>query len=386
MAVVVASSVISPAGSSPSELWERCHQGNSLSQHGLAAISNETVLHLLDQLKRRELYSCDPYYFRNHIITLAALERCLAEANWSLTDEDGLILGTTTGAISCWEPAFLDFHRQKMGQQELAKHLIYQRPSYFIEDIANYFNFNGQRVVLSTACSASTQALEMATNWLKLGRVKRCIVGGVDFLSQLTTRGFDSLKLVSKEQCRPFDQERTGIHLSEAAAFVALQLKGDGDIHLKSVSSSLDAYHMTRPHPEGEGCYQSICKSLAEANLNKSDIDWIHSHGTGSLANDLAEAKAIVRAFGRETPLITSTKSIHAHTLGASGVFEAVIDRECLKRQSILPNHFLKNIDPKIEGNFATLSNYKKTKKIKNILKTTVGFGGTNAAFIMSKD
>ena len=306
-------------------------------------------------------------------------------ANWkSLGPRDGLIIGSTTGKVPLWEPDYLKYCKNSAK----GKSKKYYPQVSLLDDYASHFNFRGFKLILSSACTASTQALGLAYRLLKSKKLDRCLIGGHEVLSELTCRGFESLGLISSNRSRPFDSKRDGINLSEGNAFLCLerfsnQLESNPIGEIKAYHCSTDAYHMTSPHPEGLSLLASIRYAMKEAKLREEDISWIHAHGTGSIHNDLAEGKAFYHFFQKNT-IVTSTKGYHGHTLGASGAIEVIISLMALNENVILPTLGLIDPDPEIPLSFLPEASSIMDGRVKNILKTTSGFGGCNAALVLS--
>ena len=234
---------------------------------------------------------------------------------------------------------------------------------------------------MASACSASTQSLILGQQLIKSERAKRVLAGGVEELGKLTISGFGSLKLLNPEPCKPFDQNRAGINLSEGSAFYALEAATDKKSYATILAGDtvLDSYHMTSPNPEGSGLEKSILSSLKQSQLMPADIAFVHAHGTGSFHNDQAEAFAIHKVFPH-APEVISTKGIHGHALGASGSIEMGI---CLKilQQGLIPAVCgLVEKDANIHLNLPTKT---VNKKVPYLLKTTLGFGGVNSSLIL---
>ena len=178
-------------------------------------------------------------------------------------------------------------------------------------------------VTVATACSSSAKVFAQGARLLELGVCDAALVGGVDSLCGSVLFGFNSLELVSREPCRPFDAERAGINIGEAAAFALLEREGAGP-WLSGVGESSDAHHMSTPHPSGRGARLAISDALASSGVDARDIDYINLHGTATLKNDEIEAQAIAEMFPARTHA-SSTKGWTGHTLGAAGALEAVI-------------------------------------------------------------
>jgi 3-oxoacyl-(acyl-carrier-protein) synthase len=328
-------------------------------------------------------------------MSLGAAREALREAGWeALTDQDGLILATTTGQIPLWDRALSRYFQKEVSDQDF-KNLFKHYPlGTLLDDFSIHINsvlaektapaFLGPRQLITTACSASTQAMAIACMWLETGKAQRVLVGGVEVLCDLTVEGFRSLKLLSEDKCRPFDEKRNGINLSEGAGFVCLEKKKNrSSIEVCGYGMASDSHHMTAPHPEGEGSLRAMTAALKKSGLEPEDIDWIHAHGTGSVHNDLSESFAIHRLFETKAkPFVSSTKWHHGHALGASGLLEAVISVEGLKKNIMIATQGLEQVDPLIP---LEIPRVHLEKDIKYVLKNTLGFGGANACFILGK-
>jgi 3-oxoacyl-[acyl-carrier-protein] synthase-1 len=243
----------------------------------------------------------------------------------------------------------------------------------------------GPAVAVSCACASSAKVFGSARRMLEAGLIDAALVGGVDSLCLTTLYGFHSLQLSSPAPCRPFDIARDGISIGEAAAFALLErapenLDGDA-VLLLGVGESSDAYHMSAPHPEGQGARRAMQAALAAAALEPGDIDYINLHGTGTPSNDRAESQAITSVFGPTTPC-SSTKGATGHTLGAAGALEAVISVLAV-RNGLMPGgvHTAK-IDPTLT---ALYIRDNRRAPIGRVLSNSFGFGGANCSLIFGR-
>lgn len=366
---ITGSGVVTCCGETPEDFWLNLIEGKSGILNGLGQIKNSKY----EQNKALKL-------------CLEAANQAMTAAGWSqLNPEDGLLLATTTGQILSWDRDLIRYLNDKISANDFQKSFSKQPLGNFIEILAKNLGHTRHKFLITSSCTAATQALAMGVLWLKLKKVKRCLVGGVEVLCDLTTEGFKSLQLLSNTYSKPFDQNRNGINLSEGAGFICLEMADFEKKPLAKISGlgmSSDGHHMTSPHPLGLGSQKAIRLALRSAGLNSSDIDWIHAHGTGSYYNDLSEGIAINSVFGENSPFTTSTKSGHGHTLGASGLLETVLCLQALKNQTILKTLGLSSPDSKIP-----IRHPKNNQpfKIKHILKNTLGFGGANAAIVLSQ-
>lgn len=298
-----------------------------------------------------------------------------------LGDRDGLILATTTGNAMEWEPGLIAFIE---GNQKTFPQFPLLPLGTLLEQLANSLNFRGHRQLVTSACAAGIHAITIAAEWVRSGRVDRCLVGGTERLCQLVREGFDSLKLLTRDRCRPFDLRRSGINLAEGAAFLLLDSKPNSRTlgRIGGSGASLDSHHMTAPHPEGEGSLSAMKEALEKSGLSPSDVDWIHAHGTGSRQNDQSESIAIGRLFdGHPTPPVTSTKGAHGHFLAATGIVEVQLVLESIRRGRILGTTGFSDVDPEL---VLQVQRESKELSIRHVLKNILGFGGSNGALVVS--
>lgn len=232
-----------------------------------------------------------------------------------------MVLGTSTSSIGQTEKAYR--HRAAQGKfpPDMANRRLHSLHS-LTEFVQEVLGIEGPAYTLSTACSSSAKAFCTAQRLLQLELVDAVVVGGVDSLCGSVLYGFHALQLVSADPCRPFDVDRNGINLGEAAGFALLE-RGTGGLQLLGYGESSDAHHMSAPHPQGKGAEAALDAALNSANMQASEIDYIHLHGTATLKNDEIEAELMRRRFGAHT-LASSTKGMTGHTLGAAGILGAV--------------------------------------------------------------
>ena len=240
-------------------------------------------------------------------------------------------------------------------------------------------------MVVSTACSSSAKVFASAARMMQAGLCDAAIVGGVDSLCLTTLYGFNSLELVSSRPCRPFDAERDGISIGEAAGFVLLEKAStktdENSVMLLGVGESSDAYHMSSPHPEGAGAQLAVQAALSAAGLSAGDIDYINLHGTGTKANDAAEDKAVSNVFGNSTPC-SSTKGATGHLLGAAGVTEAIISALCIQHGFMPGGLNTKHLDTTLNSPYLL---HNKNQTVNCVLSNSFGFGGSNCSLVLGR-
>ena len=297
----------------------------------------------------------------------------------------GVFVGTSTAGVLQTEQAY---RRRDPTTGALPDDFNYRTThnTYSVAGfVRHYFRLEGPAMVVSTACSSSAKVFASAARMLATGVIDAAIVGGVDSLCLTTLYGFNSLELLSPEPCRPFDADRKGLSIGEAAAFVLLErpresLDADAVLLLGTGESS-DAYHMSAPHPEGLGARMAMAAALRSAALQAADIDYINLHGTATPSNDAAEGKAVLALFGARTPC-SSTKGATGHTLGAAGGLEAVISALALQ-QAFLPGGVnTRHLDPTIPIQYLTANSDIAPRRV---MSNSFGFGGTNCSLVLGR-
>lgn len=297
----------------------------------------------------------------------------------------GVFIGTSTSGILQTELAYR--RRDPVsGALPADFHYANTHNTFSVADFTRrYLGLGGPAFVVSSACSSSAKVFASARRLMAAGLIDAAVVGGVDSLCLTTLYGFNSLGLMSTQACRPFDLDRDGISIGEAAAFALLepapeQLNLDA-VLLLGVGESSDAHHMSSPHPEGLGARMAMQRALAMAELDAPAIDYINLHGTATPSNDAAEAKAVAALFGPRTPC-SSTKGATGHTLGASGALEAVICALALQ-QGLLPGGLnTQQPDPALALNY--LINNRE-QAVSHVLSNSFGFGGTNCSLVFGR-
>ena len=233
-------------------------------------------------------------------------------------------------------------------------------------------------MTISTACSSSAKVFASAARYIEAGIIDAAVVGGVDSLCLTTMHGFTSLQLVSDEPCRPFDAARKGMSIGEAAGFALVEKIGSSSIALLGYGESSDAYHMSTPHPEGEGAFGAMQQALTRAGLAPGEIDYVNAHGTATPANDRAEDRALVRLFGKRVP-VSSTKGFTGHTLGAAGIVEAIVCFLALEHGLLPATVNSSAIEPGLES-MVLLEN--RAAPVRRALSNSFGFGGSNCSLV----
>ncbi len=311
---------------------------------------------------------------RTHALALLAAREALSAA--SLLPE-AIVLGGTTGGISTTETLI------RSGETRPEKYRYHALGSVATY-LARHLKCRGPVITVSTACSSGTAAIKIALEMIRRGQARVVLTGGADALSRLTYYGFHSLQAIDPAGARPFDLHRRGLTVAEGAAFLLLagaEEPPEGALaELVGAGLSCDAHHPAAPHPEGAGARAAMQEALRDAGMTAGEVDYINLHGTGTVDNDRAEAKAIRDLF-EDPPPLSSIKGIFGHALGAAGAIEAVASVLCITRGFIpanvgcsVPDTGL-GLHPVLRG---------RSGKVGALLSNSFGFGGNNAALILA--
>ena len=299
----------------------------------------------------------------------------------------GVLIGTSTSGILETEHAYQqkDPVTNKLPATFIPRGEYTQDTFSVAHFVRKYLGLTGPAVVISTACSSSAKVFATASRYIESGLCEAVVVGGVDSLCLTTLYGFSALQLTAPGPCRPCDANRDGLTIGEAAAFVFLEKdninKKEPNTVLLGYGESADAYHMSHPHPSGQGALLSMQASLDRSALSPSDIDYIHMHGTATVANDQTEDRAIATMFQSSTPC-SSTKGWTGHTLGAAGAVAVVLGDLCLE-YGFLPGCLnTSTVDPTFSSQILV---HNQERPIQHIMSNFFGFGGNNCTLILGK-
>jgi len=301
----------------------------------------------------------------------------------------GVVLGTTTAGMAGGEENF----RRLVTHSPLPRRLSvwFETPASTPADaLAHAFGCGGPRLTVSTACSSGANALGIAADWIRSGRVDAVLCGGAESLCRMTYSGFNALQALDREPCRPFDRARAGLTLGEGAAlfiFEAWETAHRRGAHVLgefvSYGISADAHHLTHPRPDGIGAALAIRRALDEGGVAVGDIDYVNAHGTATPLNDVAETRAIravLREHAEHTP-VSSTKSMIGHCLGAAGAIEALASVLAMRERFIPPTINLNAPDPECDLDY--VPNRSRPAAPRTVLSNSYGFGGNNTSLIL---
>lgn len=300
---------------------------------------------------------------------ILALQPIVEKSEVLLNGKIGFILSTTKGNITALQnPSEENFKQAHL--QELAK------------KVAAFFGFKTEPIVISNACISGILALSVAKRLIQCKLYDHIFIVAGDEVSEFVLSGFNSFQAMSDLPCKPYSKNRNGVTLGEATAAVLVSSnKENAKIEIIGDGAINDANHISGPSRTGEGLFRSIQSALKEANINPNQIDYISAHGTATSFNDEMEAVAINR-LGLENVAINSLKGFYGHTLGASGLLEAVIGI-----QSVLENKLFVSLgfDESDLSQSINIIEKNQNKNIHYFLKTASGFGGCNSAVLFEK-
>ncbi|WP_228817911.1 beta-ketoacyl-[acyl-carrier-protein] synthase family protein [Nocardia transvalensis] len=266
----------------------------------------------------------------------------------------GVSLGTCNGGIRSGERVLRRTRGQGANPRD-DKHLLLVPPHVIAEVLSAAFGLRGPVLTVNTACASSAHALAHAVEIIRAGRADAMLVGGSDALTEMAYVGFGSVESLSARPAAPYSRSRDGLSLGEGSgmlvvvrADIALAAGAPILTEILSYGMSADGYHATAPHPAGEGAARAIRSALCEAGLTGADVAYINGHGTGTPKNDSAESNAVRSALGTaaQQVVLSSTKSMIGHLLGAAGAVEAIVTIKALEDQWAPPTAGFTGADP----------------------------------------
>lgn len=359
--------ILTPFGNTIETNWNQLLEGNSavtkvesfghLKHFYAGKINEEIFCNLKDQIIDNKKYT------RLELIGIIALQSIVEQAE--ISSRTGFVLSTTKGNIN-----------------HLSHSINEASIPNFAKKIADYFEFKSEPIIVSNACVSGVLAVNVAKRFIEMDTFDNVYVLALDELTDFVLTGFNSFQAMDFELCKPFDQARKGVNLGEAAACIYLSKnKEKNSFQILGEASINDANHISGPSRTGEGLVLSIESAMKEANVSSNEIDYISAHGTATLYNDEMESIAFNRLQMSKTPT-NSLKAFYGHTLGASGLLELVISMKQAEENILLKSNNFKEVGTSVSQN---ILKENLQKEINVILKTSSGFGGSNAVIILKK-
>jgi 3-oxoacyl-(acyl-carrier-protein) synthase len=398
MAFITGMGMITALGNSVTEN----HQALLQEKHGLTAPEILETLHRNDarvgeikytnaQLATTLGLKTHKGYSRTTLLGIYALREALAQIPESVWKNKNIafINSTTVGGMSDVEELYEDMISEQTSGT-FTDYIDSLDCADCTQRIAEYFQLNGYQTTISTACSSAANALLLGARLIAQKEYDMVICGGTDALTRFTLNGFSALKNVDKNLNRPFDANRNGLNLGEAAAYLILESaeavtyrNASPAAELVGYGNTNEAYHPTAPSPDGAGALRTMAKAIAQAKLQTTAISYINTHGTATQGNDLSEGAAIMQLFPNQQPYISATKSATGHTLAASGAVEAIFS--CLSLQHGFVPATLRFETPMSETGLIPQQYVQTNLDLEYALSNSFGFGGSNVSLVLKK-
>lgn len=399
-AVVTGLGIISAIGHDIPTFWRNLLQGVC----GIDHITLFDASRYRSQ-KAAEVRGFDPFqhFSKRHLQRMARCDQMGLKAaeeavfdsglDWMEANREriGVFIGGGAGGI---------FSAEKYRREMLQKGWRRVRPALLLpfatctltDSIAGKYDIQGPRATVATACSSSATAIGYAVSSIRAGEVDMAIVGGSESLSEVTFGGFNALRSVDEDRCRPFDLHRKGLSLGEGAAILVIEeaeyaRRRGAKIYAEIMGYGLtaDGHHMTAPDSDGNGALRAMQAALKDSEIEPRQVDAINAHGTATPANDLAETKAIKRLFEERAGKIpvSAIKSMVGHCLGAAGAVEAVATVLSVYENKVPPTINYQTPDPECDLDYTP--NQSRSMTVRVALSNSFAFGGNNTALVFGK-
>lgn len=367
MATIIAHNIISPLGFTTEENYQAIKSGKGALCHynGMEGVPFAFTASLFSKQQQQQIALEGYTWFES--LAIRSIRAALQQTSLTLDSKTLLIISSTKGNVGL------------LTADEQRDNVL--SPGATAQKIAAAVGIQTQPIVVSNACISGVSALILAQRLLDQQTYTHCIVCGVDVQSPFIISGFQSFKALSEECCRPFDIERLGLNLGEAAATVILSNQSTAKgWNICSGAVRNDAYHISSPSPQGEGCSKAI--NYAMSSKTADTLALVSAHGTATMYNDQMESKAIEKAGLSEVP-VNALKGYLGHTMGAAGVIETILTMQSLDDNTILGTKGFEELG--VSGHVRLSADNQYTDK-KEFIKIISGFGGCNAAVRLAKD
>ena len=402
--VVTGLGIVSPVGSDPDTAWQSVRDGVSgisrVEDFDASTFTTQIAgqvrdFDVDDYLSRKDQRKNDPFIHYGVAAAFDALDNSGLEVTDENSERIGVAMGAGIGGIKYIE----DNHDKYLagGARKISPFFI---PGSIINmtsgQVSILKNLTGPNISIVTACATSTHCIGISGRSIAHGDADVMLAGGSEYATTpLAMGGFCSAKAMSTRNddpagaSRPFDVDRDGFVLSNGAGCVVLEeleharARGANIIgELIGFGMSGDAFHITSPPEDGEGARKCMSAAIRDAGIDPSDVDYLNAHGTSTPAGDIGETVGIRRTFGdhADTLLVSSTKSVTGHLLGAAGVVEAIFALQAMQHQVVPPTINLDNQDPACDLDY--VPNAARDAKIRTVVSNSFGFGGTNASLV----
>lgn len=322
-------------------------------------------------------------------LALTAAREALEDAGLGTTErrDTALVVGAVGGGMLEVE----EWHwRRRRGQPASPAAARATLPASHADVLAWSLGVQGPRETVVAACSSGAASLAVAAELIADGVVTTALVGGADALTRICFMGFNTLKLLDPEPCRPFDRERRGMSIGEGAGFLVLEEREAARargatpyVELAGHGMTSDAFHVTSPHPAGDGMVRAMRAALATSGVAAREVGYVNAHGTGTAQNDRIEAQALRTVFGEGRVLVSSTKSMIGHTMAAAGSLEALATVLALTHEIVPPTAHLASPDPEVP--FDCVPRVAREASLPAAISNSFGFGGQNVTLLFRR-
>ncbi len=372
MVYKVADNILSPLGATTVENYRAVKAGRSaLARNDRRWLLPDEQLTASLFTKEQESQFLVDGLSRFESMAVTSVRQALSQTTLDVSQPDVVFILSTTKAD-------VELLTSGSTHQTVAVEESVQSPADSAVHIAKALGFTTEPIVVCNACTSGLSALILASRLLTIGAYEYAVVCGADSQSRFIVSGFQSLKALSPEMCRPFDMERMGLNLGEAAATMILG-KGGGAWTIGRGAVRNDASHISNPIKTGEGSYRALSAVVGDDRL--SSYAFVNAHGTATIFNDQMESVAIQRA-GLSTVPVNAYKGYYGHTMGAAGVLETILSMAALDDHTILGTRGFEELG--VSGNVSLSAAHQSTDK-RSFVKMLSGFGGCNAVQIFSR-
>jgi 3-oxoacyl-(acyl-carrier-protein) synthase len=339
-----------------------------------------------DSLKQTLGLEHSTSFTRTCLLAHKAFKEAVEDAGLSAQEisafDTALISASTVGGMCLTDQLYEDANLKSEGSQYLN---AYGCSSHTMK-LVNRYKIRGFTDTINTACSSSANAIMLGARLIRSGRAKRVIVGGVDSLAKYTVNGFNALKILSENPCKPFDLNRDGLNLGEGAAYLVLEsddTAGGKKIYaqLAGYGNSNDAHHPSAMSDEATGAIRCMKEAMETAGIGSEQIDYVNAHGTGTPNNDAVELYGLSKLF-EKIPPFSSTKSYTGHTLGAAGAVEAIFSVLSIRYAELFPSLHVSN--PIDSLGASPIGSYAQKDRIDYVLSNSFGFGGNCTSLVFA--
>ncbi len=409
--VITGLGLVTPVGIGVKESWDSMLNGKDGATEVTYFDTSKYRVHRACQVRNLESYKARTNEFvhatplpknnikRNTIYkyTYLAAKEALEDSGIPLSggninrERFGIAVGTLAAELPVFEDLLRASHKNKTYGFDTNVALVYP-PSSITSSLTEDFGIEGPQLIMINACSSGNHAIAWGCDLIQMGKADVVLVGGGELIPQTEFTHFHNLKSLATERCQPFDKNRQGLMIGEGAGMMVMESmefasRRGANIYaeLKGYGMSSDGYHMTAPHPDGEGAIRAANLALSASGLSYKDIDYINAHGTSTKFNDENETAAIKSVFGKrayEMP-VSSTKSMTGHLLGAAGGIEAIFSVLAIENGFIPPT--INYEFPDVECDLDYVPNKSRAANVDIAMSNSFGFGGTNACLVFKK-